>query len=82
MSAQRPHQVILVRPGRGADLFLRPAALFDLDNLAAVVPAAVWANMVWSLELPAIAALDEVNRRQEDVPPAVALAVAADALFG
>jgi len=61
---------------------LRPAALFNFDNLPTVVPTAVRANVVRPLELPAVAALDQVNRRQENMPSAVALAMAADALFG
>jgi hypothetical protein len=63
------------------DLLLAALALFDLDHLPAVVPAAAWADVMRSFELLAVPASDEVNRGKKDVPAPIALAVAADALF-
>jgi len=63
-------------------LLFATTALFDLDYLSPVVPPAIRANMVRALELPAVAALHKVNRRQENVAPPVALAMAANSLFG
>jgi hypothetical protein len=75
--------------GRGGEpprplnrLLFASATLFDLDHLTAVVPPAVGTNVMRPFELPAVAALDEVDRGKEDMAPPVALAMAADSLLG
>jgi hypothetical protein len=70
------------RKGIGSGLLLARTALFDLDHLPATIVAAAWANVVGTLHLAARSAGDEVNRSDEDVPPAIALAMPADALLG
>ena len=63
-------------------LLLSRSALFDHDDLPATVVAAARANVMRPLHLAAGLAGDEVDRSDEDVPPAVTLAVSADALLG
>jgi hypothetical protein len=55
--------------------------VFDLDDLAATVRAAARAHVVWPLHALAILAWHQLQRRDEVMPAAVALACAANALF-
>jgi hypothetical protein len=65
------------------DLLLRLAALalFNHDHLAAAVVAATGADVMRTLHLVTIAALDEVGCLEEDVAAAIALPVSADSLL-
>jgi hypothetical protein len=68
--------------GRQATRLLRaPLPFFDHDHLTAVVHAAVRADMMRPLHLVAMATRHELNRFDEVVPAAVALAVPAYSLF-
>jgi hypothetical protein len=72
----------LRRGPRMLELFRETSSLFDDDDLATPVYAAVWANMVGSLQFPAVAAGNQFGRLQENVATAVALPVPADSLLG
>jgi len=63
------------------DLLFAALALFDLDDLSAVVPTTARAHVVWALELMTVATVDEVNLGDEDVATAIALPMAANTLF-
>jgi hypothetical protein len=63
------------------ELLFASLALFDLDDLPAVVPAAARAHVVRALELVAVSAVDEMNLGDEDVAAAIALPMAANTLF-
>lgn len=63
-------------------LLLAGSALFDDDDLATAVVAAARADVMRALGFTAVIAGDQVNRGEVDVPAAIALAMAADSLFG
>lgn len=66
---------------RGSLGFVRSRALLDGDNLTTAIRATGWADVVRALLAPALAALDEVERRNKVVAAAVALAMPADFLL-
>jgi hypothetical protein len=63
-------------------LLLARCTLFDHDYLATTVITAAWANVVRPLHFTAVAAPNQVDRRDENVTTAVALAMSADSLLG
>lgn len=68
--------------GNGRKLSLARSPLFDYDDLPAPVKPAARANMVRPLHLTAIPASHQVDRGDEIVAAAVALAMSADSLLG
>jgi hypothetical protein len=68
--------------GRQATRLLRaPLPFFDHDHLATVVHAAIRADVMRPLHFVAMAARYELNRFNEVMPAAVALAVPAHSLL-
>jgi len=72
------HDLAIAPSGSGLG---RSPGIFDLDDLAATVHAAARAHMVWPLHALARLARHQLQRRDEVMSTAVALACAANALF-
>lgn len=81
---QRPRRKTdaVVKQSDVPGLLLAGSALFDDDDLATAVVAAARADVMRALGFTAVIAGDQVNRGEVDVPAAIALAMAADSLFG